>query len=58
MSRKKGFFLKLNFLDEGKMTLWVLYFIFTASSSISQLFKLMIATELKKCLEQKMRMII
>lgn len=65
MSREKGLFsFKLNFLDEEKIS-WllnfflVLHFIFTASSSISQLFKLMIATELKKkCLERKMGMII
>lgn len=31
-----------------KMTFLVLHFLFTAASSVSQLFKLMIATKLKK----------
>lgn len=50
------FSFKLNLLAEVKMTfffLLVLHFLFTASSSISQLFKLMIATELKKKKEKE-----
>lgn len=53
MFREKGLFsFKLNFLVEEKIP-WLLnffwyYIIFTASFSISRLFKLMIATELKK----------